>query len=67
MSDLTLRLNLDAQDVELVLDGKVIDTVGTDVVASWVAALNEKNKPAEPEKPVEEEKPETPEEVVEES
>lgn len=52
MAEFKIRLNLDAEDVELVIDDKVVDTVGKDVLASWVAALNEKNKTVEA--PVEE-------------
>lgn len=47
MAELKFRLNLDEEDVELVLDGKVVDTVGKAVLQSWVAALNEKNKTVE--------------------
>lgn len=44
--NLVLRMNLDTEDIELVVDGKLVDTVGPDVVASWVTALNEKRKAA---------------------
>lgn len=54
MAELVFRLNLDAEDVELVLDGKVVDTVGKDVLSSWVDAINAKRKPVEVDKPVEE-------------
>jgi hypothetical protein len=43
MADLVVRLNLEAQDIEIVLGGKVVDTVGADIVSSWVNALNDKN------------------------
>lgn len=43
MTDLRFRLNLEIEDVELVLNDKVVDTVGTEVVASWVSAINEKH------------------------
>lgn len=51
MAELVVRLNLDTEDVELVLDGKVVDTVGNDVLNSWVDAINAKREAANP-KPV---------------
>lgn len=48
MAELKLRLNLDAEEVELVVDGQVALTSGKDVFNSWVSAVNEKNKPVEP-------------------
>lgn len=43
MADLKIRFNSDNDDIEIVLDDKVIDTVGTEVVESWVTAYNEKH------------------------
>ena len=40
-----MRLNLDTEEVELVVDGQVALTSGQDVLHSWVEALNEKHKP----------------------
>lgn len=48
MAEVKLRLNLDAEDVELVVDGQVALTTGSDVFKSWVEAYNEKHKPVEP-------------------
>lgn len=50
MAEVKLRLNLDAEEVELVVDGKVAISSGQDVFRSWVTAYNEKHKPvpAEP-------------------
>lgn len=60
MSEIKLRFNLDAEEVELVVDGEVAMSSGSDVFANWVEVYNEKHKPAveptpepEPEKKVE--------------
>jgi hypothetical protein len=45
MAEVKLRLNLDAEEVELVVDGQVALSSGKDVLANWVQVLNEKNKP----------------------
>lgn len=55
MAELRLRLNLDSEEVELVVDGQVALTSGSDVLASWVQAINDKHKPVEEEKKVAEE------------
>lgn len=52
-----MRFNIDAEEVELVVDGKVAISSGKDVFESWVSAYNEKHKPVE--KPVEEKKVDT--------
>jgi hypothetical protein len=52
VAELKLRLNLDAEEVELVVDGQVALSSGQDVFVSWVEAFNEKHKPVEPEAPV---------------
>lgn len=44
LKDMTLRLNLDTEDIEVVVDDKVVDSVGKDVVDSWFNALGEKRK-----------------------
>lgn len=41
--DVTFRFNPDADDVEIVAGDKVVDTVGSDVFASWVSAYNAKH------------------------
>jgi hypothetical protein len=54
VAELKLRLNLDAEEVELVVDGQVALSSGQDVFKSWVDAYNGKY-PLEPvivEKPV---------------
>lgn len=43
MTDLALRLNLDAEEVELVVDGKVVMSSDKDVFLNWVEAVNNKN------------------------
>ncbi len=43
MTDFRIRFNVDTEDVELVLDDKVVDTVGTEVVQSWMTAYNDKH------------------------
>lgn len=50
MAEIKLRLNLDAEEVELVVDGEVALTSGKDVLYSWVEAVNKKNyvAPVEP-------------------
>ena len=55
MAEVKLRLNLDAEEVELVVDNEVALTSGSDVFRSWVDAHNEKHKPTivEPVAPVE--------------
>lgn len=49
MAEVRLRLNLDAEEVELVVDGKVATSTGPEVFKNWVDAYNEKHKPLEPE------------------
>lgn len=44
MAELKFRLNLDTEEIELLLDEKVVDTIEKDVVQSWVTAINDKNK-----------------------
>jgi hypothetical protein len=54
MAEVKLRLNLDAEEVELVVDGQVALSSGQEVFKSWVEAYNGKH-PLEPvvvEKPV---------------
>jgi hypothetical protein len=46
MAEIRIRLNLDKEEVELVVDNQVVATVEKHVVHSWVEAINEKNKPA---------------------
>src|SRR5690242_13971114 len=46
MAEVKLRLNLDAGEVELVVDGQVALSSGPEVFANWVEVYNEKNKPA---------------------
>ncbi len=48
MPELKLRYNVDAEEVELVIDDEVALSSGTDVFESWVNAYNEKHKPVEP-------------------
>jgi hypothetical protein len=48
-----LRFNLDAEEVELTVDGQTALTSGQDVFKSWVDAYNDKHKPSIDE-PVEE-------------
>lgn len=43
MAEVKLRLNLDAEEVELVVDGKVAISSGQDVFHSWVEAYNAKH------------------------
>lgn len=45
MAEVKLRFNLDAEEVELVVDGQVALSSGKEVFASWVGAYNEKHKP----------------------
>jgi hypothetical protein len=45
MAEVKLRLNLDAGEVELVVDGQVALSSGPEVFANWVEAYNEKHKP----------------------
>lgn len=45
MAEVKMRLNLDAGEVELVVDGQVALSSGKDVFSNWVEAYNEKNKP----------------------
>lgn len=52
MAEIKLRLNLDKEEVELVVDGEVALTSGNDVFKNWVDAYNEKHKTIET--PVEE-------------
>jgi hypothetical protein len=54
MAEVKLRLNLDSEEVELVVDGQVALTSGNDVFKNWVSAYNEKHKPVVVEAPVEE-------------
>lgn len=49
MADLKIRFNLENDDIELVLNDEVIDTVGVEVVESWVNAYNEKHGFVKPE------------------
>lgn len=66
MAEIKVRLNLDAQDIEVLVNDKVIDTVGSDLLASWVEAINEKNGVGtEPVKA--EDKEEAPTDVVDEN
>jgi len=51
MAEVKLRLNLDAEEVELVVDGGVALSSGPDVFRNWVEAYNEKHKPAVVEQP----------------
>lgn len=44
MAELKFRLNLDSEEIELLLDDKVVDTIEKAVVQSWVEAINDKNK-----------------------
>ena len=46
MPNVTLRFNLDSEEVELTYDGEVALSSGTEVFKSWVDAYNEKHKPA---------------------
>lgn len=46
MAEVKLRLNLDAEEVELVVDGQVALTSGAEVFRNWVGAYNDKHKPA---------------------
>lgn len=46
MAEVKMRLNLDAGEVELVVDGQVALSSGPDVFKSWVEVYNEKHKPA---------------------
>lgn len=43
MAELKLRLNLDAEEVELVVDGQVALSSGADVFSNWVEAYNAKH------------------------
>lgn len=61
MAEVKLRLNLDSEEVELVVDNEVALTSGSDVFKSWVSAYNTKHPLPVPEpeiryveKPVEE-------------
>lgn len=46
MAEVKLRFNLDAEEVELVVDGQVALSSGREVFVNWVDAYTEKNKPA---------------------
>jgi hypothetical protein len=46
MAEVKLRLNLDSEEVELVVDGQVALSSGQEVLTSWVDAINDKRKPA---------------------
>lgn len=61
MAEVKMRLNLNSLEVELVVDGVVALSSGSDVFQSWVEAANKLNPPAhvEPVK-VEAPVPETP-------
>ncbi len=56
MAEVKLRLNLDSESVELVVDGQVALESGSDIFKNWVAAYNEKHKvhvePVKVEEPV---------------
>lgn len=52
MANVALRFNLDAEEVELTVDGEVAMSSGQDVFHSWVGAFNEKHKTVD--EPVEE-------------
>lgn len=43
MTDLKIRFNAETDDIEICLDDRVVDTVGTEVVESWVTVYNEKH------------------------
>ena len=45
MAEVKLRLNLDTESVELVVDGQVALESGSDVFSNWVEAYNDKHKP----------------------
>lgn len=45
MAEVKMRLNLDAGEVELVVDGQVALSSGPEVFKNWVDAYNEKHKP----------------------
>jgi len=66
MAEVRMRLNLDAGEVELVVDGQVALSSGPEVFANWVEAYNTKNKPVHVE-PIKVEEPvvETPVKVEE--
>lgn len=49
MAEVKMRLNLNAMEVELVVDGQVALTSGQDVFLSWVEAANKLNPPPTPE------------------
>lgn len=44
MAELKLRLNLDKEEVELVVDGQVAFASGSEVFKNWVEAYNAKHK-----------------------
>lgn len=46
MAEIRMRLNLDAEEVEVTVDGTVAISSGQDVFKSWVDAYNDKHKPA---------------------
>lgn len=48
MAEIKLRLNLDRDEVELVVDNEVTMASGPDVFASWVKAYNDKHVVAPP-------------------
>jgi hypothetical protein len=45
MAEVKMRLNLNAMEVELVVDGAVALSSGKDVFLSWVEAANKLNPP----------------------
>ncbi len=46
MAEVKMRFNLDAEEVELVVDGQVALSSGKEVFTNWVGAYNDKHKPA---------------------
>lgn len=55
MAEVKLRFNIDTEEVEFVVDDKVVVASGQDVFESWVNAYNAKHPPTiEPEAPVDE-------------
>ena len=55
MAEVKLRFNIDTEEVEFVVDDKVVVASGQDVFESWVNAYNAKHPPViEPQAPVEE-------------
>lgn len=57
MAEVKLRFNLDAEEVELVVDGQVALSSGKEVFENWVGAYNEKHKPVVEPEPVKVEAP----------